>query len=149
MSDEATKTLTLTLAGRKIMFKRASLGQILILERTTKRMISKAEGDPEDHGRAMVEAVIKTLDFVETLIVSEQDRQFVEAKMLEGEIDYLDVIVALGGQDDPVPDDEEPKPVKKAPRKSPKAAPVDLTGKKPAQIVAKPVKAATRARTKR
>lgn len=149
MSDEVPKTLTLPLAGRDVVFRRATLGQILVLERTTKRMISKAESDPKDHGRAMVDAVIRTLDFVERLIISEDDRQFVEEKMLEGVIDYLDVIKALGGRDDPVPDDEEPKAIKRAPKKSPKGAPVDLSDKKPAQIVAKTAKAATRARTKR
>lgn len=137
------------LAGRQIEFRRTKLGQILILQRTTQRMIQKAEGDPDDHGRAMVEAVIKTLDFVEGMIIDEDDRQFVEDKMLKGEIDYLDVMAALGGRQE-TPDDEEPKAsVKRAPKKSPKAAPVDLTQKKPAQIVAKPTKAATRGRAKR
>lgn len=139
----------MTLAGRQIMFRRAKLGQILILERTTQRMIKKAEGDPQDRGRAMVDAVIKTLDFVEHLIISEDDRAFVEEKMLEGAIDYLDIVKALGGRDEQTPDDEEPKIVKRAPKKSPKAAPVDLADKKPAQIVRKPVKAAPRGRAKR
>lgn len=148
MSDEVSDTFALTLAGRQVMFRRAKLGQILMLQRSAQRMITRAESDENDQGKSMTEAVIKTLDFVETLIVTEDDRQFVEDQMLAGTIDYIDVLAALGGKGDLTPDDEEPKAVKRTSAKS-KATPVDLSKKKPAQIVAKPVKTANRARTKR
>lgn len=151
MSDEVSDTFQMTLAGRPIMFRRAKLGQILILKRTADRMTKQAQGDPDDEGAALTSAMVKTLDFIEGLIVSPEDREFVEERMLAGAIDYLDVMKALSGGDSPdsVADDEAPKPIKRAPRKSPKAAPVDLSDKKPAQIVAKPKTVASRGRTKR
>ena len=139
----------MTLAGREIMFRRAKLGQILILNRVTQRMIGKAEGDPQDQGKALMSAVVKTLDFVDKLILDEDDRQFVEDQMMEGTIDYLDILKALGGKGDQTPDDEEPKLIKRPPKRSPKAAPVDLSDKRPAQVVPKATKATSRARTKR
>lgn len=111
------------LAGRQIVFRRASLGQLIILRRSAERMIKLAESADGD-GSTVLAAVVKTLDFVETLIVSEDDRQFVEDQMLAGNVDYLDLFKALGGGGDDQADDQAPKPVKRAPRKSPKAAPV-------------------------
>lgn len=151
MSDEAPATFTMTLGGRDILFKRPLLGQILILQRTAKRRIAEAENDPEDEGKALTAAMIKTLDFIETLIVHEQDRQFVEDGMFNGTIDYRDLLKAMsGGQTvSETADDEAPKPVKRAVKKSPKAAKVDLSANKPAQVVSKPEKTTSRGRTKR
>lgn len=150
MSDEVPETFTMVLAGREITFRTPLLGQILVLNRMAQRgLAASKDGPDEQRTQAMTTSVARTLDFIETLIVSEQDKVFVEDQMLAGTIDWQDVMKALaGGRDrDETPDDEAPKPIKRAPKKSPKAASVDLTGKKPAQIVAKPV--ATRGRAKR
>lgn len=151
MSDEAPQTFTKTFAGREIEFRRAMLAQVIILERLYHRQMKQANASGEDDkGKALSSVLVRTLDFIDTLVVDEDDRQFIEDQMLAGNIDWPEIMEVLsGGRDGGPADDETPKPVKRAPKKSPKAAPVDLTGKKPAQIVSKPVKATSRARTKR
>lgn len=142
MSDEAPSTFIMTLAGREISFKRPLLGQIIVLERSARRIMEATRKQGGDEGVAITRAMVRTLDFIETLIVSDDDRQFVEDHMMSGDIDWMDLIKSLsGGLDEDTPaDDEAPKPVKRAPRKSPKAAPV-------AKATAKTV--ASRGRTKR
>lgn len=124
MSDEAV-TFSMKLAGRDVLFRRPLLGQIIVLRRNAQRKMKQAEGEAGDAGQALTAALIKIMDFIETLIVSEQDKEFVEEAMLAGTVDWQDLLRALsGGQDDePVADDEPAKPVKKAVKRSPKAAP--------------------------
>lgn len=137
MSDEVTETFTKTFAGREIEFRRAMLAQVIILERLYHRQMKKANEDGDDKGKALSSVLVRTLDFIDTLVVDEGDRQFIEDQMLAGNIDWPEIMAVLGGGKDDAPeDDESPKPVKRAPKKSPKAAPV-----------AKSV--ASRARTKR
>lgn len=152
MSDEAKpETFVMPLAGRDIEFRYPALGQVLVLERMYHRERNKSkDSDDKAQGVAMTSVLVRTLDFIDTLVVVESDRQYIEDQMLAGTIDWPDVLAVLsggkGGQDE---DDADPKPVKRAPKKSPKAAPVDLTGKKAAQIVSRPATVASRARTKR
>lgn len=125
MSDEAKVTVPMTLAGRQIMVKAPTLGQILVLHRTTMRMIKQAESDEDDQGKALTSAITRTLDFIDTLIIDEDDRQFVEDQMLAGKIDWQELMAILAQDKDAnEPDDDQaPKPVRKAaPKKSPKAA---------------------------
>lgn len=142
MSDEPAKMFTMTLAGREVMFKSPLLGQVIVLERSARRIMEATRKEGGDEGVAITRAMVRTLDFIETLIVSEDDRQFVEDHMMAGDIDWMDLIKALsGGMDNDTPaDDEAPKLARKAPRKSPKAAPV-------AKATAKTV--ASRGRAKR
>lgn len=153
MSDEAKSgTFVMPLAGRDIEFRYPALGQVLVLERMYHRERNKSkDGDEKTQGTAMTSVLVRTLDFIDTLVVVEDDRQFIEDQMLAGAIDWPDVLKVLsggkGGQDED--DDVDPQPIKRAPKKSPKAAPVDLSDKKAAQIVSRPAKAAPRARTKR
>lgn len=150
MSDEAPETFTKTFAGREIEFRRAHLAQVIVLERLYHRQMKKANESGDDKGKALSSVLVRTLDFIDTLVVDEDDRQFIEDQMLAGTIDWPEVMSVLaGGKDEALPDDETPEPVKRAPRKSPKVAPVDLSDKKPAQIVPKAAKVANRARTKR
>lgn len=140
----------MTLAGREVMFRRTHVGQVIMLQRTAMRAVTQAQKDSGDEGErvgAVSAGIMKVLDFIDRMIISEDDRQFVEDKMLEGEITWEQLARALAGGKESTEDDEAPEP--RAPRKSPKAAPVDLTGKKPAQIVSKTAKAASRGRAKR
>lgn len=137
MSDEAdvSATFTMTLGGREIMFKRAILGQVLILERLYHRAMKRAKdlGDA-DNGRELTGVVMKTLDFIDTLVIDPDDRQFIEDEMLAGTIDWEEVLGALGGgKKETVEDDEAPKAIKR----------------KPATKAAAAKKVASRARTKR
>lgn len=126
MSDEAD-TFTMTLAGREIEFRRAHVGQIIMLQRTALRSVRNAEQDGRDDA-ARVEAVsagiVKVLDFIDRLIVNPDDRQFVEDQMLEGTITWDQLAKALAGgqQADETADDEAAKPKKTAARRTPKAA---------------------------
>lgn len=114
MSDEDVKTFPMILAGREIMFKRPALGQILMLQRIAMRNMNRAKqtGDEQERLRATTEAVVKTLDFIDTLIINEEDRQFVEDGMLAGTIEYDEVMAALSGgqKEDPIEDDATPMP---------------------------------------
>lgn len=126
MSDEA-KTFTMKLAGRDIEFRRSNLGQIIMLQRTAYRAIQRAQEETDETARVTgaSKGMVKVLDFVDSLVVKDEDREFIEAQMLAGTIEWEDLMRVLsGGKDDVVADDEAPaKPVKRAPRKSPKAAP--------------------------
>lgn len=123
MSDEAD-TFDMTLAGRPITFRRAHVGQILMLQRGAMRAISQAQQEQGEDKRiaGVSTAMVRVLDFIDSQIVSPDDRQFVEDQMLAGTISWEDLTKALGGpQAVQAPDDEAPKP-KRAPRKSPRAA---------------------------
>lgn len=122
MSDEVSDTFTMTLAGREIMFRRPKLGQVIVLERTARRLMKKAESDGKDQGEAMTIAVVRTLDFIETLMIHDADRQFVEDEMLAGNIDWQDLMKAMTGEgNSETADDEAPKPRRRTPVK-PKAS---------------------------
>lgn len=122
MSDEAV-IFPMTLAGREIKFKRPVLGQVLILQRLFHRQM-KANESGDVKGDAMTTVIMKTLDFIDTLVIEDEDRQFIEDQMLAGVIDWQEIMGVLSGgmKDKEEADDEAPKPIKRAPRKSPKAA---------------------------
>ena len=130
MSDEV-KTFTMMLGGREITFRNPALGQVLLLHRMYAKAIKRAEGDEQDASRqdVMSDAMVRVLDYVESLIVSEDDRAFVEDGLWKGDIDFTDVLKALSGgkrEDAAAADDEAPvnraaKRAKKAVAKTPKA----------------------------
>jgi hypothetical protein len=121
MSDEA-KTFPMTLAGREIIFRAPGLGQVIMLQRLAGKSIKAATDAPEgDEGlQQVLLGYSRVLDFIETLIVSPDDRIFVEEQTLAGNIEFADLMKALaGGKQDPdTPDDETPAPLKRTPRKS-------------------------------
>lgn len=134
MSNEAAQptTFLMTLAGREIMFREPLLGQVLILDRFARRAARQVRDSTEqDQGHAMMTAIARTLDFIETLVVQEDDRQFIEDKMLEGVIDWQQIMGALSGGKgkDDIPDDQAPAPRKSAPRKATAAKSVASRGR--------------------
>jgi len=112
MSNEA-QTFHMTLAGRQIEFRRATLGQVLLIERAYHQAAKRAQGESDDGTRMEIHssALVKVLDFIESLIVSQDDRDFVEEKMLAGEVDFPELLAALGGGkgSTATADDEAPK----------------------------------------
>lgn len=144
MSDEAAATFPMTLAGREIVFRRAGIGQVIMLQRRAVKKIKAAEDVTDDARRVDLSttALVEVFDFIEHLIVSDDDRQFVEDKMLTGEIVWEDLVHALGGGDiqKQMPDDQAPAPRKSTAKKTPKAAPVKASAAKTV---------ASRGRTKR
>lgn len=119
----------MTLAGRQILFRRANLGQVIMLQRIYVRASKQADKEPTEDVRVdmMGSAMVKVLDFIDSLMVNEDDRIFVEEQMLAGQIGINDLMSALGGGPKPEApaDDEAPKP--RAVKKSPKAAPAAKT----------------------
>lgn len=131
MSNEV-ETFTMTLAGRDVAFRRPLLGQVLILDRFARKSIKEArQSDDDESGRAMLSAIARTLDLIQSLVVSDEDKIFLEEMMLEGKIDWPDVMGALSGgtRGDAVADDETPAPKKRAPRKAPAAKAVATRGR--------------------
>lgn len=129
MSDEAKPTFTMPLAGREVTFRRAGIGQVIMLNRTARKRLDEAENAP-DTQRAEVtsRAMAKVLDFIESLIVDPADREFVEDQMLQGNIGWEELMSALsGGPSNEPADDEAPKPAKTAVKKSPRTAPAAKT----------------------
>jgi len=129
----------MVLAGREVMFRKATLGQVLMLQRMYVRAAKASEDLQGDQERIdmMGSAMVKVLDFIDTLIIDPDDRQFVEDGMYAGTIDYKDLVGALGGQKaDPSPADDA------APVRKPSA-----TKRAASKKVAKSV--ASRARTQR
>jgi hypothetical protein len=129
MSNEA-ETFTMPLAGREITFRKANLGQVIMLQRLYIRAGRQADQQADEGTRVdlMGSAMVKVLDFIDSLMVHDEDRAFVEERMLAGEIDINDLTAALGGGPSDKPaDDEAPKPRKAAPKRSPKAAPAAKT----------------------
>lgn len=113
------------LAGRQVEFKRAGVGQVIMLQRRAVKKIRAADQIEKTSERIdlTTTALVEVFDFIDTLIVSPDDRQFVEDNLLSGKIAWEELVAALGGAPaDKGADDEAPKPVKKAPKKSPKAA---------------------------
>jgi len=150
MSNEVPETFSMPLAGRDIEFRKPLLGQILVLNRLAQRGIKAArEGDDEERGRAMTASVARTLDFIETLIVHDEDKIFVEDAMLAGTIDWADVMKVLAGgrESDDTPDDEAPRPIARAPKKKAETADAAVTKMAAARPAAKTV--ASRGRTER
>lgn len=141
MSDEAT--FTRVLGGREIQLRRPNLGQILMLQRIAQRNIkSVKDSGKDDHELARVtqDAMVRVLDFIDTLFLSEEDRLFVEDEMIAGKITHEEIFSLLTGEQDKAAEDDAPPPVKKtAAKRSPKAAPVKKVAKT----------AAPRGRTKR
>jgi hypothetical protein len=119
MSDEVPATFTMPLAGRDIEFRRAGLGQVLVLQRMLQRQRKLAEAAKEDDkGDAMTSVIVRTLDFIDTLVVQEDDRQFIEDQMLAGEIELPDIMGALSGpKATRQADDQAPVSAKRTPKK--------------------------------
>ncbi len=119
MADEAT-TFTMELAGRQVGFKRPTLGQVIMLQRMATRSRAAAENSQsDDRVDHMTNIMVKTLDFIETLILEPEDREFVEEQMIAGTIDYTDLLAALSGgkRDEETADDQAPRPRRAASKK--------------------------------
>lgn len=131
MSNEAD-TFMMPLAGREVEFRRAHIGQVMMLQRTAIRSINSAEQEGADttvRVEAVSKGIVRILDFIDKLIVNDEDREFIEDKMLEGEITWEQLAAVLSGGDRSTApaDDEAPRPKKAAAKKSPKAAPAAKT----------------------
>ena len=123
MSNEV-ETFTKNLAGREITFRRPILAQILILERLYQRAQRRAKdmSDTEDRVGAMSSAMVQVLDFIDSLMTNDDDRQFVEEQMLAGNIDHTELIGVLGGPPEDSQDDQPPVTKRAASRKVAKKA---------------------------
>lgn len=118
MADEGVHTLTLL--GREMSFRRASQGQILLIQRIAQRSRRDADKDETALGAAYTALMVRILDVIDTLFVDPQDRDDVEQAVLQRELDVEDLMPILSGKRPDAPaDDEDPPAIK---RKTPKAA---------------------------
>jgi len=118
MTDKA-ETFTFPLAGRDIEVRPVSAGQVMILQRFRMRAQQIIDSGTEGQENPMIDIINKTLVVVDSLIVKQEDREFVENGLLTGTIDHSDLLPIIGGKP------AEPKtPRKTAVKRTPKAAAV-------------------------
>lgn len=122
MADEE-QLVTINLLGRDMQFRKLSTGQSVLVQRIGARAEKASNAAGEDAmklGEAFSGMMVRILDVVDTLFVSEQDRQDVEDAVLARKLDVPDLMaILLGGRrPEPEPDDADPKPVKKAAKKA-------------------------------
>lgn len=134
MADE--DTFELTLAGRPITFRKTVQGQVVALQRVVTRLRGQLatlpDGDDEAHNELLTKINTTILDVAESRFTSAEDRDFVEQKMLMGEIDIFDMMdIFRNGAAKPaqIPDDA-PAPARKTAAK--KATAKKATAKKAA-----------------
>lgn len=114
-------TSVLEFAGRRIAFRKPTPGQLVMLMRLVRRAQSSltAESDDVEVSRVWVNVTVKMLDAIDSLIVEDGDREFLEAKMLAGDIGIDDLRPVLGGDVAAEADDDDaaaPTPRKTAKR---------------------------------
>lgn len=132
MADE--DTFETTIAGRMMRFRKSSEGQLIALQRVMNRLklqFNSAE-DPVVRREAATRLGTTVLDVAESRFTDPADRDWVEERMLLGEIDIPDIMrIFSNGHvvEDPEPDDAPPK--KTAAKRSPKAASVKKTANAP------------------
>lgn len=120
MTEEKTYTYPYEIGGRLIALKTPSGSQVAaalkIVDAARKEIrIQEALEEKDRDGRRIFELVSRILRFIDILIVSEEDRQFVEDAMIEGTVDLSDLTELMSAF---APQEEAPKngPVKKAAR---------------------------------
>jgi hypothetical protein len=127
--DDQDDIVTRQLLGRDMQFRRITPGQQLLMVRMSRR----AQGQLKDGDADTIYAdlMIKMLDMIESLFVSDQDRQDVEDALLTGKLPLEELQqVALGAKaKEEVPDDADPVVAPKA-LKSKKAAPTTTVNAK-------------------
>lgn len=142
--DDATEPegdFSRTIGGRQIWFNNAKPGQISAFRRLQGSMKTRFDKIRDDNSLSDLEKLEKlqdmsdrfdslTLDLVESLLVNEDDADFIASGMIRGEIGVGDVLRVLFVGDDEPEDDAEP--VAK-PRKAVKSARVG-TVKKTANV---------------
>lgn len=134
MADEDT-TVTITLLGRQMQVRQMTPGQTIIMMRLANRAQkqSDASKNPAATVHAYKDLMIKMMDLVDTLFVSESDRQDVEDALIARQLDINDLMnVALGGRRAPEPDDDAD------------VVPKALKNKKPAGVAKVTKKAASK-----
>jgi len=99
MADE-DNLVTLTMLDRQMQFRSLSPGQLLLLKRMTQRLRDKEKHARQDEasGNAYMEIMVKILDVIDTLFVSETDRQDVEDAILQRKMDLRELMQVMHGK---------------------------------------------------
>lgn len=122
MADE--EIVQIELLGRKMDVRVMTPGQAVLMSRFAQRaqMQSESSDNPAATTQAYSQLMLRLMNLVDSLIVSESDRQAVEDALIERKLDIEDLyVIAMGGRrPEPVPDDAdvEAKPKKKAVKKT-------------------------------
>jgi hypothetical protein len=115
MTDQAT--FSVTFAGREVLFRQPTAGQIIILRRRLLRLQAQAAQSPDQATQLELasQLVVDTLSVVESLVVDPADVEYLEESMLTGKIDHTELMAVIGMKAEPE------KPVKKTASKTAKA----------------------------
>ena len=135
MADEGSAdTFTYTLAGREILFFKATQAQLLMMQRIVQR-IQRQMHAAQDHPETVSDLIVQLHNFafeaVESRFADPADLTFVEQEVLRGNISQEQIfgILSNGNAHNNTPDDDaDPAPAKRG-RKAPakKAAPAKKT----------------------
>lgn len=130
-TDQAEKTtFEYNVSGRTILCRYMTDAQMLIARRLLIQSRAALQRLDEEAGRESLDKLnLRMLDIMESLIVNQDDVEFVEEQMLWGKVTLTQLRPILGGgrSEEPEPADDEPKqPVKKAAKKAARKQPVKL-----------------------
>lgn len=114
---------------REIEFRPPSDGQLLILARMLRKMEGLAENwdddDPEAPAkiRISITNASKLLDVIDSMVVKEADRDWLEQQILARELDLADLMSTLQPENTTVPNRAAKRVTKRAVKKAPGRAP--------------------------
>lgn len=101
MADE---TFSRTIAGREIQFHKPTDAQVLMigrLLRTSRAFTGKKEGELDsEQVRGGVERMSMILDIVDSMVVDPADRDWLEARIIDGTLDLDELMGAFGEKED-------------------------------------------------
>lgn len=80
-----TETFTRPISGRDIEFRLPSDAQLLVLGRLLR--LTERMGEDEGKIAGSVHQLSKVLDIIDSMIINEEDRSWVEDRILEGTLD--------------------------------------------------------------
>lgn len=114
------ETFTFAVKGRTIAFYMPIDGQILMLQRFRAQLAGAKDYSDEDKGRLVLSVQMKTLNVIDSLFVSPDDRNWVEEQMIAGKVTIIDLMPILSGGKSAVivADDADVTPKKKAAKKA-------------------------------
>lgn len=122
MADKGTgDTFEKTLAGKVITFKRMQATQLMMLQRYVEQLETQMKAAAAAQDSAAVGELMRTITntvfaAVESLFVNPDDINHVQIGIITGTVSDNDLYSILGGDAPGAADDEDPAPIKRAPR---------------------------------
>lgn len=90
------ETFTVKLAGRDVELKPPTYAQYLAVTRIMERLRRAINGEGEDSlNQSHVIQASKILDVIDSMVVSDKDRDFLEEAILSGKVDFDAMLAAF------------------------------------------------------